>query len=58
MVSQNPARRPFKVPEDFKQEYSFLAMYKSKTGTRIIPNLPGTVRTGASNGTTEGQGQG
>ena len=58
MVSQNPARRNFKVPSDFKQEYDFLAMYKSKTGTRIIPNLPGGVKTAASNGSSNGQGQG
>ena len=33
-VSQNPARREFKIPADYKQEYDFLAMYKSKTGTK------------------------
>ena len=39
--SVNPRRRQFKVPNDFKQQYDFLGMYKSKVGSRIIPNLPG-----------------
>ena len=56
VVTQSPARREFKIPADYKQEYDFLAMYKSKTGTRIIPNLPGVVRTPAANGNKEGQG--
>ena len=56
VVSQQPARREFKIPADYRQEHSFLAMYKSKTGTRIIPNLPGVVKTPAANGNKEGQG--
>ena len=58
VVSQQPARRVFKVPDEFKQEHSFLSMYKSKTGTRIIPNLPGTAKTLASNGNRGVEGQG
>ena len=52
----NPKRREFKIPNEFKQEFDFLAMYKSKTGTRIIPNLPGVVKTPAAYGNKEGQG--
>jgi len=55
--SLNPKRREFKVPNDFKQQYDFLAMYKSKVGTRILPNLPGVPKTPtASNGTPNGVG--
>merc|ERR1719431_1418267 len=55
--SINPKRREFKVPNDFKQQYDFLAMYKSKVGTRILPNLPGVPKTPtASNGTPNGVG--
>jgi len=52
--SVNPGRREFKVPSDFKQEFDFLAMYKSKVGTRIIPNLPGIPQAQASNGNSNG----
>ena len=56
VVSVSPARREFKVPREYQQEHAFLSMYKGKTGTRAIPNLPGVPRTqqsanGHSNGT-------
>jgi len=55
--SVNPKRREFKVPNDFKQQYDFLAMYKSKVGSRIIPNLPGVPKSpAASSGTPNGAG--
>ena len=57
VVSASPARREFKVPRDYQQEHAFLSMYKGKTGTRAIPNLPGVPRSqpttnGHSNGTS------
>merc|ERR1712126_644256 len=36
----------------------FLAMYKSKLGVRIIPNLPGVPQTQTSNGTHNGASNG
>ena len=48
VVSQNPARREFKVPKEYIQEYTFLSMYKPKTGTRIIPQLQGAAKSLAS----------
>ena len=57
VVSLEPKRRDFKVPGDFKQEYDFLAMYKSKLGTRIIPNLPGaSPKVKPTNGANVGTG--
>jgi poly [ADP-ribose] polymerase len=49
-----PARREFKVPHEFKQNFDFLAMYKSKLGQRIIPSLPGVPSAPAANGATNG----
>jgi len=54
--SVNPKRREFKVPSDYKQEYNFLAMYKSKIGSRIIPNLPGVPKSTISNGSVSSTG--
>ena len=57
VVSVSPARREFKVPRDYQQEHAFLSMYKGKTGTRAIPNLPGVPRTQqAANGHSNGTG--
>ena len=57
VVSASPARREFKVPRDYQQEHAFLSMYKGKTGTRAIPNLPGGPRTQqAANGHSNGTG--
>ena len=57
MVSVSPARREFKVHRDYQQEHAFLSMYKGKTGTRVIPNLPGVPRTQqAANGHSNGTG--
>jgi len=57
VVSQDPARRDFKVPKDYKQEHDFLSMYQPKTGTRVIPNLPGVPKSSnSSNSHKEGQG--
>ena len=57
VVSQDPARRDFKVPKDYKQEHDFLSMYQPKTGTRAIPNLPGVPKSSnSSNSHKEGQG--
>ena len=36
--SLNPGRREFKVPNDFKQEFDFLAMYKVISCTEKCPN--------------------
>ena len=37
--------KAFKVPQEFKETYSFLNLYKYKEGmTRIIPNNPSTVK--------------
>ena len=57
VVSLDPPRREFKVPNDYKQEHAFLSMYKGKIGTRVIPNLPGVPKTPSAangNGTKEG----
>ena len=44
-----PKRKAFKVPQEFRETYSFLNMYKFKDGLcRIIPNNPSTVK--AANG--------
>ena len=40
-----PKRKAFKVPQEFREQYSFLNMYKYKEGLcRIIPNNPSTVK--------------
>lgn len=54
VISTQPKRRELKVPHDFKQKFDFLAMYKSKLGARIIPNLPGVPKAQATNGATNG----
>ncbi len=42
--TEDPKRKAFKVPSEFKEAYSFLNMYKYKPGQkRIIPHNPTTV---------------
>jgi len=55
-IDLNPQRLPFLVPEEFKQQFDFLAMYSGKTGVRLIANLPGGLRAikAASNGSFNG----
>ena len=44
-----PKRKAFKVPQEFRETYSFLNLYKFKDGLcRIIPNNPSTIK--AANG--------
>ena len=44
-----PKRKAFNVPQEFRETYSFLNLYKFKDGLcRIIPNNPSTVK--AANG--------
>lgn len=43
--TKDPKRKPFKVPQEFKEAYDFMNMYKFKSGQkRIIPNNPTTVQ--------------
>jgi len=44
VVSLNPSRRVFIVPPELKEKFDFLAMYKGKTGTRLMANLPVVVK--------------
>lgn len=39
-----PARKPFKIPEDFRCKWDFLSMYKYKERTRIIPNVAAVIK--------------
>ena len=41
VLSVDPKRKEFLVPDSLKKRYDFLSVYKSKHGTRIIPNIPG-----------------
>jgi len=56
VVSINPPRKEVKVPTEFKQKFDFLAMYKPKVDTRVIPNLPGVPKAPvpAANGASAG----
>lgn len=38
-----PKRRPFKVPDDLKDEFGFLSKYKYKPRTRIIKYIAPSV---------------
>ena len=40
----DPKRKEFKIPPEFRQNYDFLKLYKSKVGQRVIPNNPSTVK--------------
>lgn len=37
---KEPPRKPFKVPKEFKEEYSFLKKYKYVPRTRIVKDAP------------------
>jgi len=57
VISLNPSRRPLTVPHEYKEKFDFLAMYKGKTGTRLMANLPGGSVNRQSNGNAaNGQG--
>lgn len=44
-TTNDPKRKAFKVPDEFRQGYAFLNMYKPKEGLkRIIPHNPTTVK--------------
>ena len=48
----DPKRKEFKVPEEFRERFPFLGLYKCKPGVRIIPNIAPVVNqaNGSSNG--------
>lgn len=46
--TDDPARKPFKVPSEYREKFDFLSIYKYKEGLkRIIPKNPSTVKSGS-----------
>ena len=38
-----PQRTEFKLPSDYKKQFDFCKLYKSKVKERIVPNTPTTI---------------